>query len=510
MTSHLNIIKILITCLLYQSCTSPFEGINLTFKEPIQNGRYTFYLRDYENQYPQNSSFELLGPDADLIVNTLNDEKIKINQEGNLSLALRKDISPSKDSSFNFAIRINADENHLPYLKEFQIENRANFNTNARLANLRKTQNGTIGFYLKKGSHFYKNENGNILINTNIVQNNSWTGLQDITESDDLSFLVHHYNETAKGFIPNAGAATQPYDETGNKLDYSFDLATFSGGLYLQAYSAFKEAKSWEAPIELELSINEPERKSVDLMHYNPYTRRLTHFGNRNIHSEQGRHYINLSIDKPGYWYAGSIRALCREGVSLSVISKYSDLDIQYLTRVRDAETNGIIKTLYSNINWENKVRINYLPKETEAFIVELYDYSNYHGGNANEPFWTSQIIENCEESEAIMDLFKLDAPDYVDVKFVIQCPKGTDFNPESLPAEMRAQYSPAGQNSWRSLTTFTPETRQVKTYKLKISETYDFRVSTDGGVTWPYKENNYLIENQRWQFLISAENYCK
>ncbi|WP_341226047.1 hypothetical protein [uncultured Arcticibacterium sp.] len=499
-------ISTLLLCALNHACTSPLEGINLAFKEPVTSGRYTFYIRDYENKVPENLNFEVLGPDANLIVNTLNDEKLEINEDGNLSLALRRDISPSKDSLINFSVRIKSDEDHLPYLKEFQLQNRANFTSTARIANLGILQNNTQGFYLKNGTNVASGNNGTILIKSEIPENNTWTSLQGNTDTKELSFISHYYNENAKGFIPNAGAATQPFNENGDALDYSFDLAEFSGGIYLQGYHDFKEAENWSSPIHLELSVNE---NAEDIMHYDTFTRRVTHFGTQAVKTDGNRHYIDLNINKPGYWYAGKIRALCREGLWLSVISKYTDLDIQYLTRVRDAETNAVVKTLYSNINFQNRLRINYLPKETEAVFVELYDYSNYHGGNSNEPFWTSKIIKNCEDSENVMDLFKLDAPDFVDVKFVVQCPSGTDFNPESLPKEMRAQFSLAGENSYRTLTTFTPETRQVKTYKLKIGETYDFRVSTDGGVTWPYKQNNYLIENQRWQFLISADNYC-
>ncbi|AWV98034.1 hypothetical protein [Arcticibacterium luteifluviistationis] len=509
MRSRLNIAILLIVCTLSHACTNPFEGVTLAFKEPIQNGRFTFYIRDYDNKFPENTSFEILGPDANLIVNTLNDEKLEINKEGNLSLALRRDISPSNDSIVHFAVRINSGENHLPFLKEFRVQSRSNYSTTSRIAHLGIIQDKTHGLYLKKGTNSHVDQNGIILINYRVSATNSWTGLDGTIETKDLSFLSHYYNENAKGFIPNAGAATQPYNEKGEKLDYSFDLQDFSGGLYLQGYSDYKEAINWTNPIELELTVHDFDKASLDLMHYNTSTGRFTHFGKKNVNTDGNRFYLNLNMDKPGYWYAGTIRALCREGVSLSVISKYSDLDIQYLTRIRDTETKAVVKTLYSNINWKNEIKVNYIPKETETFTVELYDYSNYHGGNATEPFWTSQIIKNCEESEAIMDLFKLDAPAFVDVKFVVQCPNGTEFNPESLPKEMRAQYSPAGENSWRTLTTFTPETRQVKTYKLKIGETYDFRVSTDGGVTWPYKQNDYIIENQRWQFLISADNYC-
>jgi hypothetical protein len=108
------------------------------------------------------------------------------------------------------------------------------------------------------------------------------------------------------------------------------------------------------------------------------------------------------------------------------------------------------------------------------------------------------------------MDLIKLKAPDFVEVGFVLQCPSGKTFDDTYLPKEMKAQYSLAGKNAYRDLVTFTPNTKKVKTYKLEIKQNYDFRVSTDGGATWPYKQNDYKIDNQRWTFLISAENYCK
>ncbi|MCR9063516.1 MAG: hypothetical protein NXI00_06105 [Cytophagales bacterium] len=49
-----------------------------------------------------------------------------------------------------------------------------------------------------------------------------------------------------------------------------------------------------------------------------------------------------------------------------------------------------------------------------------------------------------------------------------------------------------------------------MKTFKLSQSNTYDFRVSTDGAVTWPYPQEGYRIEYRSWRMVLELENsYC-
>jgi hypothetical protein len=168
-----------------------------------------------------------------------------------------------------------------------------------------------------------------------------------------------------------------------------------------------------------------------------------------------------------------------------------------------------VVKTFYGRVNHENKISVNYIPAEVKTYQVAFSDYSDYHGGNQTEPLWLSKELMNCESQTAVMDLFPLTAAASVAVNFIIQCPDGGVFENSQLPKEMRAQFSVAGKDTWRNLTSFTPETRKVKTYKLKIGESYDFRVSTDAGATWLHRQENDLIKNARWTFLIEAENYC-
>jgi hypothetical protein len=95
-----------------------------------------------------------------------------------------------------------------------------------------------------------------------------------------------------------------------------------------------------------------------------------------------------------------------------------------------------------------------------------------------------------------------------VEIKF--SCPGGTTLDESALPAQIRTQYSRAGQENWHELVTATRLVRKVSSYKIQRGQKYDFRASTDGGATWPLRQNDYIIENAEWVLKIRAEMYCK
>ena len=46
----------------------------------------------------------------------------------------------------------------------------------------------------------------------------------------------------------------------------------------------------------------------------------------------------------------------------------------------------------------------------------------------------------------------------------------------------------------------------------LRVGNKYDLRASTDGGVSWPYKQLDYLISKRKWGFEILGDElgYCR
>jgi hypothetical protein len=117
------------------ACQNPLEDVYKGFKPPLEDGRISLFIRDYENKFPENTTFEILGKDAALVVNTLNDRKLKIDKEGNLLLGLQRGIQPSEANPVNFSIRISA-EGYTPFLKQFRMLRRSNYGQTARLGNL--------------------------------------------------------------------------------------------------------------------------------------------------------------------------------------------------------------------------------------------------------------------------------------------------------------------------------------------------------------------------------------
>jgi hypothetical protein len=121
-----------------------------------------------------------------------------------------------------------------------------------------------------------------------------------------------------------------------------------------------------------------------------------------------------------------------------------------------------------------------------------------------------SGVGESCSQTPIAINLKALPVPPVMNLEFAFSCPGGTQLDESLLPSLLRTQYSEAGKEQWRDLITATRTERRVESYKIQIGRTYDFRASTDGGATWPLRQNNYLVDKPEWVLKIRSESYCK
>ena len=115
-----------------------------------------------------------------------------------------------------------------------------------------------------------------------------------------------------------------------------------------------------------------------------------------------------------------------------------------------------------------------------------------------------------CDQTPVAINLAGLPVPPVMKLAFNFSCPGGMTLDESSLPALIKTQYSEVGKDVWHDLITATRTQRTATSYKLKVGRYYDFRASTDGGATWPLRQNNYLVDKPEWTLKIRAEMYCK
>ena len=175
-----------------------------------------------------------------------------------------------------------------------------------------------------------------------------------------------------------------------------------------------------------------------------------------------------------------------------------------------DVTTGQQVSAFYTNANNGALITLRNQLKNRKLNI-RIYDETDAWGKGAKGGL----IAESgpgltCDQSPVAINLAALPVPPVMKLEFSFSCPGGTKLDEASLPALMITQYSEVGQNNWHDLITATRTSRKATSYKLKVGRHYDLRASTDGGATWPLRQNNYLVDKPEWTLKIRAEMYCK
>ena len=508
---------IALLCLLsmISSCTPLMENVAIGFKEPIQEGTITFTIRDYENRIPDRLSIRFSGLDTLAITNTLNERKFKITPEGRVYLAIGKDYEPSPERPLRFVIYFEA-PGYTTYSKEFYLTSRQSFNYFARLGKIGKVQNAIWSEVRNFNSSESYSSNSTILIEADFSHTLGY-GINQEPIPQRATVRLDYFGAFSRGLVP-VGSISQLFDKDYKPLPYAAEIQKMYAAVWLQPTSNGIEWWSWKSASKMRMYLSkdglanslELSKKTISVIHYDEHNDKVRSLGVFEIQNEGNGSYIDFEAERSGYYVAADLEEICITSATWDVYSKYRDLDIRGLFRVHDVATNTVVKTFYGDINFESVVTVTGLPVSTKEYTLSLYDFTNFQGRNINQVFWRSGPIKNCVNTSGFIDMVRWDAPPAVELRVEVKCPNGLTFDESQLPAVMHAQFSKSGQEIWYDLATFTRSERSLKTYKLDLGETYDFRISTDGKATWPYREDGYKLTSKRWLIRILPTENCK
>lgn len=522
-------IGILLVSLFVMSCKNPLDGFVLGFKEPIDKAtiRLQFSLPN-DGKLPSDLKFQIVGKDADKIVTNLNTKNFKISKEGVLILAVSPEFVPSSNNPIKVTlvaeskdytkiireVTFTATNNYGFYFGFTKRNAVGNANANQLILDITKSKKLEV-------QSFNSTEQVQVVIPDNTVflgaNNEAVNGLIDVT-------LQHFNSKSSKSYLPAGGVAPNPIDKDNKPLVEPFDFLQTAGVVSIEMSSQNHEIiKKFSLPLKVSLEVsatvinpittkNLIEKDKLLLFSYDTETGVWKVEGEVQVEKNQstGKLEVNFDVSHLTYWIVGWKRDICRTGPSYTIKSDFKDLDIVYYSQLVDAKTNQLIRDFYISINNGAIAGMNLIPKVTENVKFRIFNYNNYHGGDNKNYLVESTPLPLCGANNLVLDLSKLTPPKYIELDIKVVCPQGKVLDETSLPAQMRVQYSEPDKNAWRDLGVLTKNNKRIKTYRIKLGEKYDIRGSTDGGVTWPYVQKNYLINKQIWSFKLSGTEYCK
>jgi hypothetical protein len=512
-----------------QSCKNPLDGFVLGFKEPIDKAtiRIQFSLPN-NGKLPDDLDFQIVGKDADKIVTNLNTKNFKISKEGVLIVAVSPEFVPSTTNPINITI-VAESKDYTKIIKTINFTNNGNYsfyfgfvkrnaagNANANQLTLIMPQSKPVEV---------QSFNNAEKVSITFPEKTSLLGLNNeiLTGNIDLT-LTHFSSKNSKAYLPAGGIATNPVDKDNKALAEPFDFYQTAGMLSIEMSTDKDEIiKKFGIPIRISLEI--------DAAVINPITGKSVAIGDKiplisydtdnglwkvegdvviNKNNSSGKFEVSFDVSHLTYWIVGWPRNICRIGPSYTIKSPMNDLDIVYYSQLVDASNNQLIRDYFINVNNGAVANINFIPKVAENVKFKVFNYNNYYGGDAKTPLFESTPLPLCGANSLVLDLSKLPIPKYVELDIKVVCPQGKVLDEAGLPAQMKVQYSEPDKSAWKDVGVLTRFNRKVKTYRMKLGEKYDMRGSTDGGVTWPYVQKNYLVDKQIWSFELPGKEYCK
>lgn len=518
------------------ACENPLDGFQLLFKEPIEKSKLEIRFSSTTRKLPGDIKLQIVGKEADKIVSNLNTKSFKISKEGVIFLAVEPDIVPSVQAPVGFTVTAEA-EGFTKVIREFIFTNTSNQFYYPKFFSINNSPGGVSADQFK----LFTNTSGEItkplIITTNHTtkQENAFVKIQEGTAlfniqnqiiSGDMAFVIHHFdNRSGTPFIPEGGLARNPVDSYNNFVD-AFNFSRIASFASIEISSDKHDiARSFSKPIAITFELNSgtqnPDTKApikagdiIPLISYNTYTGIWKIEGSSTVvkNSISGKLECTSTTRHPAYLINGWIRWLCKQGPTFTIKSNFKDVDLTYNYSLTSSKTGNVIASNYVSLNNNSVFKLNYLPKDSEEIKLQLFDYNNIYGGNRAKPIAESMSLKVCENKNFTIDISSLPVPPAIEVEFEITCPKGKTVDKGAIPSQLKTQFSEPEKNQWINMPSISKEVRVAKTYMLQLGKRYDLRASTDGGVTWPYKQNNYLIDKKKWAFEILGDElgYCK
>ncbi len=535
--SYRLLIAIFLECFVLGACDNPLDGFQLLFKEPIEKSKLEIRFSSATGKLPEDIRLTIAGKDADKIVTNLNTKNFRINKEGLIFLAVSPDVTPSAQSPVSFTVVAEA-EGYTKIIKEFTFTDAGNQFFNPRFFSVANPPAGVSAnqFKLMAGKNgattqlaMLKSENvtkqENVVVT--VKEGTAFLNKQKQAVAGDIDLVVYHFdNRSGSSYLPEDGLARNPVDKNNSSLTDAFSFSTMAGFAVIEASSGTQEvASSFSKPITVTFELNpatiNPDTKAaikagdiIPLISYNSDTGVWKVEGSSVINRNTGTGKLECTaeIGYAAYWINGWPRWLCKQGPTVTVKSNFKDVDLYYYCELVNAKTGIAFAGYYISLNNTAAFQFNYLPKETEEARLRLFNHNHIYGGDVKKPIAESGSLNICENISFVLDVSSLPVPQAIELVFDITCPKGMKLDENAIPSQMKTQFSEPGKNQWVNMPTITKDVRVAKTYMLRIGQRYDLRASTDGGVNWPYKQNNYLIDKRRWSFEILGEElgYCK
>lgn len=522
-------IGVLYLSLLVFSCKNPLDGFVLGFKEPLDKAtvRLQFSLPN-DGKLPSDLNFQVVGKDADKIVTNLNTKNFKISKEGVLILAVAPEYVPSSTNPIKITLVAESKE-YTKIIKDVTFTNTNNYsfyfgftrrnvagnsNANQLVFDITKSKKITVQSFNNTEQVQVSFPDTEVFLNGN---NEAVKGIIDIT-------LNHFNSKNSKAYLPAGGIATNPLDKNSKPLSDPFDFYQTAGMVSIDMSTQGHEIiKKFSVPLKVNLEINSTvlnpitnksiaEKDPITLFSYDTENGVWKEEGELTVgkNSQTGNLEVIFDVSHLTYWIIGWKRNICRVGPSYTIKSEFKDLDIVYYSQLIDASSNQLLRDYFISLNNGAVATVNFLPKIAENVKFRVFDYNNYYGGNSKDFIIESPILPLCGSNSIVLDLSKLPAPKFIELDIKVVCPQGKVLDEAGLPAQMKVQFSEPDKNAWRDVGVLTRYNRKIRTYKMQLGKKYDMRGSTDGGVTWPYVQKNYLVDKQLWSFELPGKEYCK
>ncbi len=504
------------------------EDFTLGFKDPIEKSRLEIRASNTSGTLPELIEMIFAGPDGDKIVTVLNTKKFKVNKEGNLFVAVDPLVIPSATDPIEFTMATQPD-GFTKVAREFTFTGGGNQSYALRLFNKSTPPKGVSAsqFEISTGlaSSQFKTTGPDKQeeLTVDVPSGTQFLTSKNNAVSGKVVLVVHHFdNRNARSYLPTGGLASNALDQSGKPLTDPFDLPQYAGFASIQASSDKHEvAVTFSNVVILTFELNPEtinyqtkakikEGEVIPLMSFDDYKNQWKIEGTVKVEKSGNKLIAKASAGKAGYWIIGWPRSLCRQGPKFTLKSNFTDVDLSYFCQIIGVTSGNVLRTTYISFNNQSSFSINNFPKDTEKIKIKVFNFNNIYGGDQKTAVYESPPMDVCENKNSEVNVSSLPVPPFVTVTYKVVCEQGKILDESTLPAETRTQFSESGKNQWRDLVIVTRKQRSAKSYKLQVGKTYDLKASIDGGASWPYKQNNFLVNKKTWFFEFSDLNNCK
>ena len=525
--------------ILFDACQNPIEGIQIRVKDPIQAGVVECRLYDpARNPLPKNSRILVAGPDADRVVTTLNTDHYKLNADGVLLLAPSPAVTLSAQRPFRFTVVVEADD-YLTVVQPVVITNANRTTRVVRQISLSKPPR-TLTAARSTGHTGTDGTTSETVMATTarsspdadraVVTVEPGTKLTDRDGEPlrgGLTLAIIHTNTRTgdvTGQVPGGGILSDVDGLNGTPSPGTLRVTSMAGSVTVEMYDeTYRLAKNLSRPVRWTMDLNPATINgatgrsvragdTIPLFSYDAFSNHWQQEKPGVVvnNAPAGRLTYQAEARHTAAYVATWTESVCESGPVFQVSSKLANVDVNYLCKLVDAESGSPVGAFYANVNNGSLIRIvNQV--EGRRLKLRVYDETDAWGKGAKGGLMAeSGVGSTCDPTPVAIDLATLTVPPVMNVEIKFSCPGGTTLDEAALPAQIRTQYSETGKESWHELVTATRTVRRVSSYKIQAGRLYDFRASTDGGATWPLRQNDYLIEKAEWVLKIRASMYCK